>query len=301
MTKRINIPTERVLSETVLSVKDIGFKREERWILKDASFSVGAGERVALLGPNGAGKSTLTDLITGMIRPLEGEISVFGDSFEAVKSRVGVVFEYTPLFDYLTPKEVGRYHAVMHGLSFDRLQPIIERLGMEPLMNKQSYVLSNGERRKVGLLLALMHAPDFLILDEATANLDPFIRKQCWDLFQDPGRTILFSTHHWEEAERFADRIVFINQGKVYPADTLEGFLSPRYLVSEKKIVLDRSALELPEVQKAVHLIEEDKVHVFPSDFNAFLDTIKHKTQRISILPKDLKDVFLYLTQNKQP
>ncbi|MBC6994036.1 ABC transporter ATP-binding protein [Neolewinella lacunae] len=299
MTKTIDLTTKRVNSKLALNLVGVGFRRNDRWILRDVSFSVAPGERVALLGPNGAGKSTLTDLITGMIRPMEGEVSVFGDAFAAHKGRIGVVFEYTPLFDYLTPQEVSRYHALMHGLSFAQLQPIIDKLGMEPLMRKQSYVLSNGERRKVGLLLALMHSPEFLILDEATANLDPFIRDQCWDLFQRPGRTILFSTHHWEEAERFADRIVFIHQGKVYPADTPSGFLSTRYLVADKKVVLDRSALHLPAVVQSPHFFEDDKVYVFPADLNAFLDAVKLATPRLSIFPKDLKDVFLYLTQNK--
>lgn len=285
--------------QAAILASHLSFHTEDAQPLREANLRVEAGEVVALLGPNGAGKSTLVDLITGMLRPTTGSVKVFGQSFRQTRGRVGIVFEYTPLFDFLTPREVIKYYAAIYDVPFATAEPIVEQLQMTGILDKPSHVLSNGERKKVGIVLALLHDPDLLILDEATANLDPFVRTQCWELFRRPGRTILFSTHHWEEAENFADRIVFICSGVTYRPDTPAAFLSEKYLPSTRKVVLNEKEFALAAVQASVTVREEGKIYVFPANVTDFLQQIKDEVQSISILPKELKDVFLYLTATK--
>lgn len=282
----------------MIQIKQANLSIDKKPILQDINLDIRDGECVALLGPNGAGKSSLIDLITGMLAPDSGSVSLWGQPFARVRHRVGVQFEYTPMFDYLALQEVLQYFCAIYGVSMAETEPLLNYLGLGPIRHKRGYVLSKGERKKIGLLLALIGRPELLILDEPTSDLDPFVREQCWRLFKDKGRTVFFSTHLWEEAERYADRIVFIAGGRIRQVDTPQAFLSEKYLPAQRKVVVARDALKPASLEGAIFLEEEEFYYIFPSDVGRFLDRIKQQTANISILQKDLKDVYLYLTKN---
>jgi ABC-2 type transport system ATP-binding protein len=283
----------------MIHIDKVSYSINGKLILQDVEFLVETGECVALLGPNGAGKSTLMDMITGMLVPDSGAVSLWGQSFDSVRHRVGVQFDYTPVFDYLTIREVLQYFCAIHDMPFLKAEPMLKQLGLDKAYDNQGYMLSKGECKKFGIILAMLGHPELLILDEPTSDLDPFIREQCWKMFKQKQRSIFFSTHLWEEAEKYADRIAFITEGRICSVDTPRAFLSSKYLPSEHKVIVSKDSLPANQLDGEVFLEEDSSFHIFPSDISRFLDKIKEHTFNISILQKELKDVYLYLTKNE--
>ena len=194
--------------------------------LEDVDLTVDEGEVVGFVGQNGAGKSTTIKALLGLIKVDGGDASVLGTpsdelsrvSGSAVKERVGVVFDAVSLPGHLRVSDVGRIYrsayASWDGHAFDRLA---RELGLGP--KKAVKDRSRGMGMKLSLACALAHDPQVLILDEATAGLDPMARDEALDRLRDfvaePGRAILMSSHITSDLERIADRIVCIDSGRI--------------------------------------------------------------------------------------
>lgn len=201
-------------------------KHYDGFSLEGVSLVVGEGEVVGFVGQNGAGKSTTIKALLGLIKVDGGSASVLGipsaelsrASGAAVKERVGVVFDAVSLPGHLRVSDVGRIYrsayASWDAHAFDRLT---HELGIDP--KKAVKDLSRGMGMKLSLACALAHNPQVLILDEATAGLDPMARDEALDRLRDfvaePGRAILVSSHITSDLERIADRIVCIDAGRV--------------------------------------------------------------------------------------
>jgi ABC-2 type transport system ATP-binding protein len=190
-----------------------------RSVLKDFDFALEAGSVVALLGPNGAGKSTVAGLITGRLAADGGTVTLFDrdprdpDS----RARMGVMLQAAGLPEALTVAEAVGLHA---GYFKRRLKTkdILEQAGLTALAKRRCDKLSGGEQRRVHFALAIAGAPDFLVLDEPTTGFDPEARRAMWRLVRekaDAGVGVLLATHHMDEAEALADRIVVIADGKI--------------------------------------------------------------------------------------
>ena len=201
-------------------------KHYDGFSLEDVDLAVDEGEVVGFVGQNGAGKSTTIKALLGLIKVDGGDASVLGTpsdelsrvSGSAVKERVGVVFDTVSLPGHLRVSDVGRIYrsayASWDGHAFDRLA---RELGLDP--KKAVKDLSRGMGMKLSLACALAHDPQVLILDEATAGLDPMARDEALDRLRDfvaePGRAILMSSHITSDLERIADRIVCIDSGRI--------------------------------------------------------------------------------------
>ena len=279
----------------MVDIRNISLKVNGKFILKDVNLKINDGECLALLGPNGAGKSSLIDIFTGAIRPSHGEVKIWGKEFQEVKKDIGVLYEYSPLFYYSKVKEILAYVCVIYGIKYKSIAELIRSLGMQNIEDRLVRVLSKGERRKVGIILALLHNPSLLILDEPTSGMDPFVRDHCWNLFKKAGRTILFSTHIWEEAEKYADRIAFISEGEILEVDTPSAFLSNKYLKTRKKVTLSKDEKLAPLFKETLCIEENGQCYLYPADIDQFLETVKEKAKDYSISPIALKDVFLYI------
>jgi ABC-2 type transport system ATP-binding protein len=200
--------------------------------VQDVSFEVRRGQVVAFLGPNGAGKSTTMRILTGVQAPDRGEARIAGLSVitdrMAVARRLGYLPENGPLYDDMTPAELLRFLGEARGLPADRLEQRIaavrDQLDLRAVMGKAIHKLSKGFRQRVGLAQALLHEPDVLILDEPTGGLDPNQIRDVRKTIRELGRTkaVLLSTHILQEVEAVADRIVFINDGRVVFQGTVE-------------------------------------------------------------------------------
>ena len=197
--------------------------------LKNINLSVKKGEIFALLGPNGAGKSTLINIICGITKRNEGLIKVFGldiiKSYKQVRSLIGLV-----------PQEIATdsFEKVINTLRFSRglfnkpgsneyLEFILKSLALYEKKDQQIRTLSGGMKRRVMIAKALSHEPKILFLDEPTAGVDVYLRKELWKNLKNlkkNGVTIFLTTHYIEEAEKIADRIAIINNGKIIEMDT---------------------------------------------------------------------------------
>ncbi len=196
--------------------------------IQDLTFSAGAGEIVGFLGPNGAGKTTTMRILAGFMPPSSGTARVAGydvvdDSLE-VRRRVGYLPETVPLYPEMS---VSEYLTFMGGLRRvpdldERVEEVIEQVGLEERAHSFIGNLSKGLRQRVGVAQALLHEPEVLILDEPTIGLDPAQIIEVRRLIQELGkeRTVLLSTHILSEAQQVCDRVLIINRGAIVAEGT---------------------------------------------------------------------------------
>jgi len=193
--------------------------------IEDVSFNIHQGEVVAFLGPNGAGKSTTMRLLTGYLAPSAGVARIAGHDMatdrDAGSMLLGYLPENGPLYPDMTPRGLLNFFATARGLTGEhrrrRIAEVVEQCALGGVMGKPIGKLSRGYRQRVGMAHVLLHEPEVLILDEPTAGLDPNqiheVRQTVRRLGQ--SKTILLSTHILQEVEAMADRVLFINEGRL--------------------------------------------------------------------------------------
>lgn len=202
--------------------------------LDHVSFTIDTGEIVGFLGPNGAGKSTLMKIMTTYIEPTSGSVNVNGfDIIEnpiRVKRSIGYLPEHNPLYLDFYVREYLKFHADIHKIGKERIQKVIDLVGLIDIKGKKISQLSKGYRQRVGLAAALLHDPEVLILDEPTTGLDPNQLKEIRDLIKEIGktRTILLSTHIMQEVEAMCDRVIIINKGNIVADERLRDLLTDK-------------------------------------------------------------------------
>ncbi len=195
--------------------------------VKNISFSVRQGERFAFLGPNGAGKSTTIKMLTTLLSPTEGTISIDGHNpvsdAAAARRSFGIVFQDPSLDDDLTARENLDLHGRLYGVpAAKRRERTDELLAFVELSDRaDSYVreYSGGMKRRLEIARGLLHHPRIIFLDEPTLGLDPQTRNHMWQylerLNKDEGITVFFTTHYMDEADRVAERIAIIDHGRI--------------------------------------------------------------------------------------
>jgi ABC-2 type transport system ATP-binding protein len=198
------------------------------------SLAVARGEVLGLLGPNGAGKSTTVSLAVGLLAPDQGRVRVAGrDPREAdVRRRLGVAPQALALYDMLSGVENLRFFATMYGLSgarrAERVAWALDFVGLADRAGDRVAGYSGGMKRRLNLAAALMHDPELVLLDEPTVGVDPQSRHQIFEnilTLKRLGRTVIYTTHYMEEAERLCDRVAVIDRGKLLAAGTVADLL----------------------------------------------------------------------------
>jgi len=208
-------------NENVLKIEHLTKTFDRRDVLEDISFTVGKGEVFGLLGPNGAGKTTLIRTILDIFRPDTGTISLFGTTFsDDIKDAIGYLPEEGSLDKEIEVSECIRYFAELkHVDAIDRKRDAwLEKLDLTAYRNKKIQELSKGMHRRLQFILAVIHEPDLLILDEPFSGLDPLNTKTLKDILLDlsgNGTTLIMSTHQMDEVERMCNRILMLNNGKM--------------------------------------------------------------------------------------
>jgi len=218
--------------ESLVMIDSVSKHFGDKVALRDVTWSLPRGQISGLLGPNGAGKTTLFRLLMGILKATGGRMEIDGhDCFEErvrVKRLVGFLPDEPVFYSYLSGREVLELSAGMHGLDVEvalaRLAPLIKRLGMEEAMSAFADDYSRGMKKKLGLLLALVHEPPLLILDEPTNGLDVESTRLFFDLMRDlsaAGTTIVFSTHLMDQVERLCSHIAIIRDGTIIRTGSL--------------------------------------------------------------------------------
>ena len=198
------------------------------------SLAAVGGQTVGLLGPNGAGKTTTVSIIAGLTRPDSGSVTIEGRPLagdtDPIKRRIGLVPQDLALFDELTAAANLRLFAALY--DFDgaparhAIAEAFDLVGLADRAHDKVRNFSGGMKRRLNLAAALLHDPQILLLDEPTVGVDPQSRNAIFDnleTLKQRGKTLLYTTHYMEEAERLCDRIVIIDHGKVIADDTLQG------------------------------------------------------------------------------
>jgi ABC-type multidrug transport system ATPase subunit len=196
--------------------------------ITEVDLDVEAGEIFGFLGPNGAGKTTTMRLLLDLIRPTSGRAEVFGIETTkdpvAIHRRVGYLPGEFDLYDRLTGADTITYFSNLRGgVDAGYVAELIERLDLDPSRRFKEY--SKGNKQKVGLVVALQHRPDLLILDEPTAGLDPLIQQAFFEIVREAkadGRAVFLSSHIIAEVDRTCDRVAIIREGRLVQVDRIE-------------------------------------------------------------------------------
>jgi ABC-2 type transport system ATP-binding protein len=215
------------MAGAAISVRGLHVVRGGREVLPDLDLEVETGSVTGLLGPSGSGKSTLIRAIVGVQIVAAGEVTVLGlpAGSPELRRRVGYVTQAPSVYADLTVCENVRYFASIVGVGRDRIETVVDQVGLAAERDQVVSTLSGGQRARVSLATALLDEPEVLVLDEPTVGLDPVLRRDLWDLFHDlaeRGATLLVSSHVMDEASR-CDRLVLLREGRILAEDTPEG------------------------------------------------------------------------------
>lgn len=239
-----------------------------RTAVQDLSFSVPKGSIYGVLGPNGAGKSTTLRMLVGVLRPTAGEINLLGGPVTRETLRnVGYLPEERGLYRSMSARAaiayLARLKGVPSGRAFKRADTLLKDHGLGKVRHKKIKTLSKGMAQKVQVLGAIAHEPDFIIFDEPFSGLDPVNQRVLEDTIRAQaaaGRTILFSTHVMEHAERLCDRILLIAHGsKAFEGSVQEALaLAPSVAMLETDGAYDLAAALAP---KGFNIIFDGEEH----------------------------------------
>jgi ABC-2 type transport system ATP-binding protein len=225
----------------LVTIREVSKSFGEKQALRGINWDLPRGQISGLLGPNGAGKTTLFRLLMGILKPSEGllkinELDCFEDRVR-VKRLVGFLPDEPVFYSFLTGREILELSAGMHdldpGATLEKLGPIIQRLGMDEALGAFADDYSRGMKKKLGLLLALLHEPPLLILDEPTNGLDVESTRLFFSLMRElaeAGATIVFSTHLLDQVERLCSHVAIIREGTLVISGSLREISGDRPL-----------------------------------------------------------------------
>lgn len=288
-----------------ITFKDVGYIYQmnspfEHTALQALSFHVPAGTFLGVVGHTGSGKSTMIQLLNGLLRPTSGEVQI-GDfhlsktekpeDFRSLRSQVGVVFQYPEhqLFAETVAKDIA-FGPENFGVDKVEIEKRVERasaaVGLSPeLLERSPFELSGGQMRRVAIAGVLATKPKLLVLDEPTAGLDPRGQQEMMDMFyqlhQEEGLTTVFVTHNMDDAVKYADHLLILNDGQKY----MEG--KPEEVLTEKD-KLAQVQLDVPEMVDFLDAFEQ-----------TFKTSIPFHKQSAHELAKEIKAVVKGVEQDE--
>jgi ABC-2 type transport system ATP-binding protein len=202
----------------------------------DLTLEIQRGEVFGLLGPNGAGKTTTVNMAIGLLKPDAGRVELDGQGSPedaAVRRRIGVAPQDMAIYEELTGEENVSFFGRLQGLTgrelAERVAWSLEFVGLTDRRRGRAKTYSGGMQRRLNLAIALVHDPPLLLLDEPTVGVDPQSRNAIFEkieALQERGRTIVYTTHYMEEAQRLCDRVCIIDHGQVLALDTVDALIA---------------------------------------------------------------------------
>jgi len=274
--------------------------------VEDISFTLQPGETFGLLGPNGAGKTTTINMLVGVLAPDGGKVSIDGEADptrRSVRRKIGNAPQALALYDDLTAEENLAFFARLYGQSgrdlADRVDRSLELAGLDERRRDMVKTFSGGMKRRLNLACAVIHDPPILLLDEPTVGVDPQSRNLIFEKIEalkSRGRTIIYTTHYMEEAQRLCDRVAIIDRGKVLALDTVPRLIEQHGGHSVIEAELERLPKDLSTLPGRLEgsslRIETDH----PLEDVARLTKNGLQFLRLEIHRADLEAVFLNLT-----
>lgn len=222
-------------TRNVLEVDGLVVTYGPRTAVGGVTFQVRRGEIFGLLGPNGAGKTSTLSAIEGLLKPSSGTVTVDGIDIQrdpgGARAHLGVQLQASSFQPELTIEEIARLYAGLYGQRATK-QVVADRIrgvGLGAELGKRFKSLSGGQQQRLSLLIAVLHEPELLLLDEPASGLDPQSRRQLWDRIEGlrkQGGSILLTTHSMEEAQAVCDRVAIIDHGHLLTVDTPAGLIA---------------------------------------------------------------------------
>ena len=314
------------MKETILEARNLVKKYGDFTAVKDVNLAIQEGEILVLLGPNGAGKTTIISMVTGLLEPTSGHITVDGLDLQtdtnAVKAKLGLVPQELALYPTLSARDNLDFFGSIYGLGGkhlrERVDAVLEMVELTERADEAIDTYSGGMKRRVNIAAGLLHQPKVLLLDEPTVGVDPQSRNAIFEAVEAlnrAGMTVIYTTHYMEEAQRLCHRVAVIDEGQIIALDTPSALirgLGGGILVlgledpesgpglGRVQMVVDR-VTELPAVKSTTrdngHLKIE--THRFQEALMAILDITNQLDVRITSMEKwepNLESVFLHLT-----
>ncbi|RCX16295.1 ABC-2 type transport system ATP-binding protein [Anaerobacterium chartisolvens] len=303
----------------LIEVKDVSKRFGSLIAVNGVSFEVKSGEVFGLLGPNGAGKSTLISMVTTLVRPDSGRITIDGNdvmqkSKEARKA-IGLVPQEIALYPTLSARDNLVFWGRMYGLGGklldERVDMALEIAGLKDRQNDRIETYSGGMKRRINIAAALLHKPKILVMDEPTVGIDPQSRNHILESvlnLNKEGMTIIYTSHYMEEVEYLCSRIAIMDHGKIIASGSKEEL---RKLVGEFDVInvdianppsgLEELVQPLKGITKVI--LDGSKLSVYGKESGAMLaplisilDESNCKIHNIGIQESNLESVFLHLT-----
>jgi ABC-2 type transport system ATP-binding protein len=317
------------MKETILEARNLTKKYGDVTAVKDVNLAIREGDILGLLGPNGAGKTTIISMITGLLEPTSGTITVDGldlaTNTNAVKARLGLVPQELALYPTLSARDNLDFFGSIYGLESkdlrERVEAMLEMVQLTARAGDAIETYSGGMKRRINIAAGLLHQPEVLLLDEPTVGVDPQSRNAIFEAVEElnrAGMTVIYTTHYMEEAQRLCHRVAIIDEGHIIALDTPQALihsLGGGILVlglenpesgsvnGRVQAVID-SVMELPVVKSTTREDGHLKIetHQFQEALMAILDITNRLDVRITSMEKwepNLESVFLHLTGKK--
>jgi ABC-2 type transport system ATP-binding protein len=307
------------MKTSILIVEDLWKRYAQTDAVRGLTFEISKGEFFGLLGPNGAGKTTSIGLLSGLIKPTRGRISIAGvDLFSRpmeAKARLGLVPQSFALYPSLCARDNLVFFGRIYGLNGKRLKErmshVLEIVQLTDRVKQTVSTFSSGMKRRLNIAAGLLHEPDMLILDEPTVGVDPQSRNAILESIKSlnqSGVTVLYTTHYIEEAQRLCDRIAIIDQGKIialdHPARLIQD-LGKANIHMEFNISIDHELLSQLEHIGLVRVIDDQRrrIHVETNRIDEasreLLELMKTRDgliKTLDISEPNLETVFIHLT-----
>lgn len=305
--------------QTAIRAQNLHKKFGDVYAVNGVSFEVRAGTIFSLLGPNGAGKSTTISMLSGLLRPSQGDAQVDGQSVihnpQGVKEALGVVPQEIALYPDLSARENLEFWGKMYGLRGaglkERVDEVLEITGLTNRQKDKVGTFSGGMKRRVNIGAALVHQPKVIIMDEPTVGIDPQSRRNILDNVKElnrKGMTVLYTTHYMEEAQELSDQIAIMDQGKVIACGSHAELV--RIVGEMDRIDLSVASEAAPPIESwrktagvhslttqdgRVSLLVEDSNLVLPRLFDAAWQA-RARISSVNVFEPNLEAVFLHLT-----
>lgn len=251
----------------MIEVKQLTVQYGNKIAVDDITFDVKENEIFGIIGENGAGKTTTTECIEGIRKFNKGSISIDGLDVKAhlrdIQKIIGVQLQETNYPKRIKVKELCELFSSFYNHPLD-YKDLLNQFNLEEFKDKYVETLSGGQKQRLTIILALLHQPKVIFLDELTTGLDPRSRRNMWDFIlhlKENGATIVMTTHFMEEAEYLCDRVAVLNQGKIVALDTVPNLI--KKLDYEEKVrfitkgSFDEAILDIKEATKVVRLGKE--------------------------------------------
>ena len=238
------------MQETLLHVSNVykSYGKSTVPSLDGIDFTVAKGEIVGIFGPNGAGKTTLISILCSILDPTLGSVTYYLDGEKTpreIRSKLGFVPQDFSFFPELTAKQNLSYFGSLYNLPKAELEQkmddLLQKVGLFHVKNQKVSTFSGGMKRRLNLIISLLHDPSILFLDEPTVGVDVQSKIAIMNLLQElnrQGTTIIYTSHHLKEAEEFCNQIVLIDHGKIIANETLTNLLNKHAVNNLEELIL---------------------------------------------------------------